>query len=248
MPRASFSPPPCRWIGVYSLEAVYLRGLSQTLKALLLETSMARLETLPYELLSEITSLLPYSALASLCLTSRALHIKVNPLLWRHLQFGPALPHAFGDRFEFRVSSAPQPQPPYLRIPPDSETGGVRCMGGRDILKFYTAARKGWIRDEAFELVRSIELRDGVLGGCLEPFDNVGWWMNGEFHAVFEGIVERGLLDGLASVGVVYDRCMYGILVLLLLVGTGVMIEKHDSTNFAKCGNLAKKHYADTTT
>lgn len=87
-------------------------------------------------------------------------------------------------------------------------------MGGRDILKFYTAARKGWIRDETFELVRSIELRDGVLGGCLEPFDNVGWWMNGEFHAVFEGIVERGLLDGLASVGVVYDRCMYGILVL----------------------------------
>lgn len=82
-------------------------------------------------------------------------------------------------------------------------------MGVRDILKFYTAARKNWIRDETFELVRSIELRDGVLGGCLEPFDNVGWWMNGEFHAVFKDIVGLGKFDGLTSIQIVYDRCMY---------------------------------------
>ncbi|KAG0123149.1 hypothetical protein HOY82DRAFT_595015 [Tuber indicum] len=58
------------------------------------------------------------------------------------------------------------PSPPHVRSLPT--VGKVLCvkrhMGERGVLVFYSAARQGFIRDENLALVRSLELKDCVLG------------------------------------------------------------------------------------
>ncbi|CUS13187.1 unnamed protein product [Tuber aestivum] len=170
---------------------------------------------LPIELHLEITSQLSNASLAALSRTCKDLHGRTTPVLWSHLQFGPPTPQLFQER-AFPVPTSP----PYI-CPPLARDGALyvkRHMDEGGVLAFYSAARKGFIRDETFALVRSLELRSCVLGACFAsggeyPASAAGGeelrhWRelhNGGFVAVFEELLKERI-QGLKYITIVYDR------------------------------------------
>ena len=94
-------------------------------------------------------------------------------------------------------------------------------MDEHGILAFYSAARKGFIRNETLALVRSLELRNCVLGACFvsggeypAPVVSDGelyYWRelrNGDFATVFEGLLKERI-RGLKCIRIIYDRCRF---------------------------------------
>ncbi|RPA91164.1 hypothetical protein L873DRAFT_1819846 [Choiromyces venosus 120613-1] len=174
------------------------------------------LEKLPTELHLEITSGLTYASLSALTRTYKSLHNQISPLLWSHLQFGP--PTTAVDIFQERAFPL-QPSPPYicpLSAAPTCDCADqcVKYMNERGILTFYSALRRGLVRDEMLALVRSLEVRGGMLAGCFSPpsreytlgeIYSLRDLEHGEFVFVFRRLL-RERMTGLKCIRIVYDR------------------------------------------
>ncbi|PWW77928.1 hypothetical protein C7212DRAFT_362370 [Tuber magnatum] len=171
---------------------------------------------LPAELHLEIASLLSNASLAALSRTCRILHDRITPVLWSHLQFGRPTPPLFKERAFPAHPSLPCVGP----LPAGGNASCVeRHMDERGVLAFYSAVRKGLIRNESLALVRSLELRDCVLGarfasGGGYPVSAVGdgelcHWRelrNGDFVGVFGELLKERRIRGLKCISIVYGR------------------------------------------